>query len=115
MARLVEDAPNGKAQVQRLADRISGIFVPVVIVLSLMTLGAWHGRSSMVTAFTAAVADADHRVPLCIGVGNTDGADGPERAAALMGILIKGPQVLESTRRSTPSCSTRPGPSPPGA
>ena len=100
MARLVEDAQNGKAQVQRLADRISGIFVPVVIVLSLMTLGAWLLTGhSMVTAFTAAVAVLIIACPCALGLATPTALMVGTGRGAQLGILIKGPQVLESTRQ----------------
>ncbi|ORI15183.1 copper-translocating P-type ATPase [Rhodococcus erythropolis] len=100
MARLVEDAQNGKAQVQRLADRISGIFVPVVIVLSLMTLGAWLLTGhSMVAAFTAAVAVLIIACPCALGLATPTALMVGTGRGAQLGILIKGPQVLESTRQ----------------
>ena len=92
MARLVEDAQNGKAQVQRLADRISGIFVPVVIVLSLMTLGAWLLTGhSMVTAFTAAVAVLIIACPCALGLATPTALMVGTGRGAQLGILIKGP------------------------
>ena len=100
MARLVEDAQNGKAAVQRLADRISGIFVPIVIGLALATLGFWLGNGSPVeVAFTRGGRRTDHRLPLCAGARHTDRVDGRDRPGAQLGILIKGPEVLESTQR----------------
>ncbi|KDQ00989.1 MULTISPECIES: heavy metal translocating P-type ATPase [Rhodococcus erythropolis group] len=100
MARLVEDAQNGKAQVQRLADRISGIFVPVVIVLSLMTLGAWLLTGhSIVAAFTAAVAVLIIACPCALGLATPTALMVGTGRGAQLGILIKGPQVLESTRQ----------------
>ncbi|MDV8015532.1 heavy metal translocating P-type ATPase [Rhodococcus sp. IEGM 1241] len=100
MARLVEDAQNGKAQVQRLADRISGIFVPVVIVLSLLTLGAWLLTGhSMVAAFTASVAVLIIACPCALGLATPTALMVGTGRGAQLGILIKGPQILESTRQ----------------
>ena len=80
MARLVEDAQNGKAEAQRLADRISGVFVPVVITLAAATLGFWIGTGEGLTpAFTAAVAVLDHCLPLCARPGHADRPDGRHR------------------------------------
>jgi len=100
MARLVEDAQTGKAQVQRLADRISGIFVPIVIALSVATLGYWLGTGEGAgAAFTAAVAVLIIACPCALGLATpTSLLVGTGRGAQL-GILIKGPEVLESTRR----------------
>ena len=100
MARLVEDAQNGKAQVQRLADRISGIFVPVVIGLSVATLGFWLGAGGGVTAaFTAAVAVLIVACPCALGLATPTALMVGTGRGAQLGILIKGPEVLESTRR----------------
>jgi Cu+-exporting ATPase len=100
MARLVEDAQNGKAQVQRLADRISGIFVPIVIALSLATLGFWllagEGASA---AFTAAVAVLIIACPCALGLATPTALMVGTGRGAQLGILIKGPEVLESTRK----------------
>ncbi|KWX68943.1 cation-translocating P-type ATPase [Mycobacterium sp. NAZ190054] len=100
MARLVEDAQNGKAQAQRLADRISGVFVPVVIALSVATLGFWVGSGqSLAAAFTAAVAVLIIACPCALGLATpTALMVGTGRGAQLC-ILIKGPEVLEDTRR----------------
>ena len=115
MARLVEEAQNGKAAVQRLADRISGVFVPVVIALAVATLGllARHRRRRRRRAFTAAVAVLIIACPCALGLATPTALMVGTGRGAQLGILIKGPEVLESTRRSTPSCSTRPAPSPP--
>jgi Cu+-exporting ATPase len=100
IARLVEDAQNGKAQVQRLADRVSGIFVPVVILLSLGTLTAWlltgHSPTS---AFTAAVAVLIIACPCALGLATPTALLVGTGRGAQLGILIKGPQILESTHR----------------
>jgi Cu+-exporting ATPase len=100
IARLVEDAQNGKAQVQRLADRVSGIFVPVVILLSLSTLATWllTGHSAT-AAFTAAVAVLIIACPCALGLATPTALLVGTGRGAQLGILIKGPQVLESTRR----------------
>jgi Cu+-exporting ATPase len=100
IARLVEDAQNGKAQVQRLADRVSGIFVPVVILLSLSTLATWllTGHSPT-AAFTAAVAVLIIACPCALGLATPTALLVGTGRGAQLGILIKGPQVLESTRR----------------
>ncbi|MEU2060681.1 heavy metal translocating P-type ATPase [Streptomyces sp. NPDC013455] len=100
MAKLVEDAQNGKAAAQRLADTISGVFVPVVIALALATLGFWLGNGAGLTAaFTAAVAVLIIACPCALGLATpTALMDGTGRGAQL-GILIKGPEVLESTRK----------------
>jgi Cu+-exporting ATPase len=99
MARLVEDAQNGKAQVQRLADRVSGIFVPIVIGLSLLTLAAWllTGQAPA-AAFTAAVAVLIIACPCALGLATPTALLVGTGRGAQLGILIKGPEVLESTR-----------------
>ena len=100
MARLVEQAQNGKAQVQRLADRISGVFVPVVIALALGTLAVWlllgYDASD---AFTAAVAVLIIACPCALGLATPTALMVGTGRGATMGILIKGPEVLESTRQ----------------
>jgi P-type Cu+ transporter len=99
MARLVEDAQNGKAQVQRLADRISGVFVPIVIVLSLGTLGVWLAAGGGASAaFTAAVAVLIIACPCALGLATPTALMVGTGRGAQLGILIKGPEVLESTR-----------------
>lgn len=100
MARLVEDAQNGKAPVQRLADRVSAVFVPVVIGLSLLTLAGWllSGASAEV-AFTAAVAVLIIACPCALGLATPTALLVGTGRGAQLGILIKGPEVLESTRR----------------
>jgi P-type Cu+ transporter len=100
MARLVEDAQNGKAQVQRLADRISAVFVPVVIALAAATLGFWWGTGEGVgAAFTAAVAVLIIACPCALGLATPTALMVGTGRGAQLGILIKGPEVLESTRR----------------
>jgi Cu+-exporting ATPase len=100
MARLVEDAQNGKAEVQRLADRISGIFVPVVLALTVATLGFWIGTGAgLPAAFTAAVAVLIIACPCALGLATPTALMVGTGRGAQLGILIKGPEVLESTRR----------------
>jgi len=99
MARLVEEAQEGKAEVQRLADRISAWFVPAVIVISLGTLAAWLlFGGSVVSAFTAAVAVLIIACPCALGLATPTALMVGTGRGAQLGILIKGPQVLESTR-----------------
>jgi Cu+-exporting ATPase len=99
MARLVEDAQNGKAPVQRLADRISGIFVPIVIALAVGTLGFWWGNGAgLAAAFTAAVAVLIIACPCALGLATPTALMVGTGRGAQLGILIKGPEVLESTR-----------------
>ncbi|QXC60629.1 heavy metal translocating P-type ATPase [Aquihabitans sp. G128] len=100
IARLVTDAQNGKAAVQRLADRISGVFVPVVIALSLATLGFWIGTGEGAAgAFTAAVAVLIIACPCALGLATPTALLVGTGRGAQLGILIKGPEVLESTRK----------------
>ncbi|RLL68872.1 copper-translocating P-type ATPase [Streptomyces sp. Z26] len=100
MARLVEDAQNGKAAAQRLADRVSAVFVPVVIALALGTLGFWLGNGAEPTAaFTAAVAVLIIACPCALGLATPTALLAGTGRGAQLGILIKGPEVLESTRR----------------
>ncbi len=100
MARLVEDAQNGKAEVQRLADRISGIFVPIVIGLAVATLAVWLVAGGGVTAaFTAAVSVLIIACPCALGLATPTALMVGTGRGAQLGILIKGPEVLESTRR----------------
>jgi Cu+-exporting ATPase len=99
MARLVEDAQNGKAQVQRLADSISAVFVPIVIALSVATLGFWLGTGDGAAgAFTAAVAVLIIACPCALGLATPTALMVGTGRGAQLGILIKGPEVLESTR-----------------
>ncbi|MBT2483548.1 MULTISPECIES: cation-translocating P-type ATPase [unclassified Microbacterium] len=100
MAQLVEDAQTGKAEVQRLADRISGVFVPIVIVIAFVALGGWLGAGFPVTAaFTAAVAVLVIACPCALGLATPTALLVGTGRGAQMGVLIKGPEVLESTRR----------------
>jgi len=100
MAKLVEDAQTGKAEVQRLADRISGVFVPIVIVIAVAALGAWLGAGfPPAAAFTAAVAVLVIACPCALGLATPTALLVGTGRGAQMGILIKGPEVLESTRK----------------
>jgi len=100
IARLVSEAQTGKAPVQRLADRISAVFVPVVIALSVGTLGFWIGAGEGGTAaFTAAVAVLIIACPCALGLATPTALLVGTGRGAQLGILIKGPEVLESTRR----------------
>jgi Cu+-exporting ATPase len=100
ISRLVEDAQNGKAQVQRLADRVSGIFVPVVILLALGSLAVWLLTGHPATAaFTAAVAVLIIACPCALGLATPTALLVGTGRGAQLGIIIKGPQILESTRR----------------
>lgn len=99
MAQLVEDAQSGKAEVQRLADRISGVFVPIVIGIAVAVLGAWLGAGFPVAAaFTAAVAVLVIACPCALGLATPTALLVGTGRGAQMGVLIKGPEVLESTR-----------------
>ncbi len=100
MARLVEQAQNGKASVQRLADRVSAVFVPVVIGLSAVTLIAWLALGqSAVAAFSAAIAVLIIACPCALGLATPTALLVGTGRGAQLGILIKGPEVLESTRK----------------
>ncbi|MFF2149511.1 heavy metal translocating P-type ATPase [Kitasatospora sp. NPDC058190] len=100
MAKLVEDAQNGKAAAQRLADRISAVFVPIVITLAVATLGYWLGTGEGWTAaFTAAVAVLIIACPCALGLATPTALLVGTGRGAQLGVLIKGPEVLESTRR----------------
>ncbi len=99
MARLVEEAQTGKAQAQRLADRVSAIFVPVVIALAAGTLGFWIGTGTGTeAAFTASVAVLIVACPCALGLATPTALMVGTGRGAQLGILIKGPEVLESTR-----------------
>jgi Cu+-exporting ATPase len=100
MARLVEQAQTGKAPVQRLADRISSVFVPVVLAIAAATLTGWllTGHSAT-AAFTAAVAVLVIACPCALGLATPTALMVGTGRGAQIGVLIKGPQVLESTRR----------------
>ena len=99
MARLVEDAQNGKADVQRLADRVSAVFVPVVIVLALAVLAMWvllgYGAAA---GLTAAVAVLIIACPCALGLATPTALMVGTGRGAQLGILIRGPEVLEQTR-----------------
>jgi P-type Cu+ transporter len=100
IARLVEAAQTGKAPVQRLADRVSGVFVPVVIGLAIATLGFWLGTGESASfAFTAAVAVLIIACPCALGLATPTALMVGTGRGAQLGLLIKGPEVLESTRR----------------
>ena len=100
IARLVDAAQSGKAPVQRLADRVSAVFVPIVIVLSLLTLAGWLAfGASAATAFTAAVAVLIIACPCALGLATPTALMVGTGRGAQMGILIKGPEILEQTRR----------------
>ena len=99
MAQLVENAQAGKAQVQRLADRISAVFVPVVIAVAVGVLGAWIGAGfPLDAAFTAAVAVLIIACPCALGLATPTALLVCTGRGAQLGILIKGPEVLESAR-----------------
>ena len=99
LARLVEDAQTGKAPVQRLADRVSGIFVPIVLVLAIATLGFWLGNGAGApAAFTAAVAVLIVACPCALGLATPTALLVGTGRGAQLGIVIRGPEVLESTR-----------------
>ncbi|MGY1552896.1 heavy metal translocating P-type ATPase [Microbacterium sp. A588] len=100
MATLVEEAQTGKAEVQRLADRISGVFVPIVIVIAAAALVGWLVAGFPVSAaFTAAVAVLVIACPCALGLATPTALLVGTGRGAQMGILIKGPEVLESTRK----------------
>ncbi|MEU2310824.1 heavy metal translocating P-type ATPase [Streptomyces albidoflavus] len=100
MARLVEEAQNGKAAAQRLADRISAVFVPVVIALAVATFGFWLGTGwGLTAAFTAAVAVLIIACPCALGLATPTALMVGTGRGAQLGILIEGPEVLESTRK----------------
>ena len=99
MAKLVEDAQTGKAAVQRLADRVSGVFVPIVIALAVGTLAFWLGAGgSAAAAFAASVAVLIIACPCALGLATPTALLVGTGRGAQLGILIKGPEVLESTR-----------------
>lgn len=100
MARMVADAQNGKADIQRLADRVSAIFVPVVIVIAVIVLLLWIiFTGSVAAAFTAAVSVLIIACPCALGLATPTALMVGTGRGAQLGILIRGPQVLESTRR----------------
>ena len=100
MARLVEQAQDGKAAVQRLADRIAAVFVPVVLALAAGTLGYWLGTGAgATTAFTAAVAVLIIACPCALGLATPTALLVGTGRGAQLGILIRGVEALEQTRR----------------
>jgi Cu+-exporting ATPase len=100
ITRLVSEAQAGKARAQRLADRIAGVFVPVVIALALATLAFWLGAGqSSSFAFTAAVAVLIIACPCALGLATPTALMVGSGRGAQLGVLIKGPETLESTRR----------------
>jgi Cu+-exporting ATPase len=100
IARLVTDAQSGKADVQRLADRVSGVFVPIVIGLAVATLGFWVGSGEeLAFAFTAAVAVLIIACPCALGLATPTALLVGTGRGAQLGLLIKGPEILESTRK----------------
>jgi P-type Cu+ transporter len=100
MSRLITEAQSGKAPVQRLADRISSVFVPAVILLALATFGVWLAASGNVpAAFTAAVAVLIVACPCALGLATPVALLVGTGRGAQLGVLIRGPEVLESTRR----------------
>ena len=100
MARLVQAAQSGRAPVQRLADRVAAVFVPVVIVLAVATLGFWFARTNSITeAIAPAVAVLIIACPCALGLATPTALLVGTGRGAQMGILIKGPEILESTRK----------------
>ncbi len=100
IARLVDAAQSGKAPVQRLADRVSAVFVPIVILISLTTLVGWLAfGTSTSNAFTAAVAVLIIACPCALGLATPTALMVGTGRGAQLGILIKGPEILEQTRR----------------
>ncbi len=114
MAALVEDAQNGKAEVQRLADRIAGIFVPVVIAIAVATLGYWLGTGNPIEmAFTAAVAVLIIACPCALGLATPTALLVGTGRGARWESSSRDPRCSNRRAQSTPSCSTRREPSPP--
>jgi Cu+-exporting ATPase len=102
IARLVEQAQTGKAGVQRLADRVSAVFVPVVVAIALATLAGWLlAGGGAAAAFTASVAVLIISCPCAMGLATPTALMVGTGRGAQLGILIKGPEVLEQTRRIT--------------
>ncbi|WP_437585151.1 heavy metal translocating P-type ATPase [Paramicrobacterium sp. CJ85] len=99
MAKLVEEAQSGKAEVQRLADRVSSVFVPIVLVIAIVTLAGWFvAGQGAAAAFTAAVAVLIIACPCALGLATPTALLVGTGRGAQLGILIKGPEVLESAR-----------------
>ena len=114
IGRMVTAAQSGKADAQRLADRVSAVFVPIVIVLSGAALAFWLlDGAGAAEAFGAAVAVLVVACPCALGLATPTALLVGTGRGAQLGVLIKGPEVLEQTRRATTSCSTRPAPSRP--
>ena len=102
IARMVAQAQSGHADVQRLADRVSGVFVPIVIGLSVLTLAGWLAvGGGAAAAFTAAVAVVIIACPCALGLATPTALMVGTGRGAELGILIKGPEILEQTRRVT--------------
>jgi Cu+-exporting ATPase len=103
ITRLVAEAQAGKAPVQRLADRVSAVFVPVVLALAALTWAGWIlvGSASITTAFTAAVAVVVIACPCALGLATPTALMVAAGRGAQLGIVIKGPEVLEKTRQVT--------------
>jgi P-type Cu+ transporter len=99
ISRLVTAAQSGKAPVQRLADRIAAIFVPIVLAIAIVTLGFWVGAGDSGLAFTAAVAVLIIACPCALGLATPTALLVGTGRGAQLGVLIKGPEILESTRR----------------
>jgi Cu+-exporting ATPase len=99
IGRLVTDAQTGKAPVQRLADRIAGVFVPVVLAIAAATLGFWMGAGDTGLAFAAAVAVLIIACPCALGLATPTALLVGTGRGAQLGVLIRGPEILESTRR----------------
>jgi Cu+-exporting ATPase len=100
IAKLVTEAQNGKAEVQRLADRVAGVFVPIVIAIALATFCFWVGASATTQyAFTAAIAVLIIACPCALGLATPTALLVGTGRGAQLGILIKGPQILEQTKR----------------
>ncbi|CRK52557.1 copper transporter ATPase [Rhodococcus sp. RD6.2] len=100
IAKMVTDAQNGKAEVARLADRVSAVFVPVVLVLAALTLGGWLLTGHAATeAFTAVVAVLIVACPCALGLATPTALLVGTGRGAQLGILIRGPEVLEQTKR----------------
>lgn len=112
IVRLVEQAQGGKAPVQRLADRVSGMFVPAVVGIAAATFAGWTLlAANPVAGMTAAIAVLIIACPCALGLATPTAIMVGTGRGADLGILVKGGEVLEASQRSTPSSSTRPAPS----